>query len=334
MKRLTCLLFRSVCITLVLATFGSLAFIAWHFEPTRAGTSAEYWEYLCGVQLPGFKGHHEYSHFGGVYPVVEGRAYYYAQMHHESLLYSAPADEVLHDLPRVQEALDHPQPPPASTCVGYDSLCDLYKKGSERRTGCATYFGGSKVGAMNFQELEALRVNEAKASSFPPYDERQDAEFRGRLERAQRAWATFAFEAIYIAAWLIFVVGMRPLRVVWHWRVVLAPFLLFLPFFLGYAPMTFTFGPSGGFVYPIYLILASLPMQIVSCSNLDGVVWEHLPNVLAGLSQLPGSPLAATGLGCVGPVSSLAFGVLLLASVSVVVYFGRRLNRGQSRAVS
>jgi hypothetical protein len=327
MKRISRLLLQAVGVGLILATFALLAFKAWHFESSKSGTSAEYWEYVCGVQLPEFKGHYTFSYFGGAHPVVEGKAYYYTQTHHESLLYSVPVEDVLHDLPNVRDQLTNPQPPSPANCVGYRSLCALYEESAEHRSDCAKYFGSVKVNALNPQALEALRATMAKASKVPPYDEREDAEFRGRLGRAKRAWATFAFEALYIAAWLMFVVGVRPLRVRWYWRVTCAPFLLFLPFFLGYAPMTFTFGPSGGFVYPFYLELASLPMSIVPCSVLDGFAWQLFPNVLSGFSQVPGSPMAASRMACVGPVSSLAFGIILLAGVSAVVYVRGRFKQ-------
>jgi hypothetical protein len=327
MKRILRLLLQVVGVALILATFGLLALKAWHFEPSKPGTSAEYWEYLCGVQLPEFKGHQTYSQFGGAYPVVEGKAYYYAQMHHASVLCFVPVGDVLSDLPRVQEQLANPQPPPPVNCVRYRSLCALYKESAEHRSDCAKYFGSVKVDAMNTQELEALRITMAKASKFPPYDEHEDAEFFGRLGRAKRAWATFTFEGLYLAAWLMFVVGVPPLRMRWFWRVACAPFLLFLPFFLGYAPMTFTFGPSGGLVYPLYLALASLPMSIVPCSVFDGFVWQLFPKLLSGLSQVPGSPMAATRIACVGPVSSLAFGVVLLAGVSAIIYARKKFKQ-------
>jgi hypothetical protein len=107
---------------------------------------------------------------------------------------------VLHDLPNVQEQLANPKPPLLSTCVGYHSLCELYRESAERRSECATYFGAVKVNAMDKQGLEAMRIAVAKASKFPPYDEHEDTEFRGRLGRAKRAWATVIFEASYIAA--------------------------------------------------------------------------------------------------------------------------------------
>jgi hypothetical protein len=332
-KRIAFLFLRTVGVILALATFGLLAFHAWHFESAKPGTSAEYWEYLCGVQLPEFKGHETNSHFGGAYPVIDGKAYYYAQRHHDSLLFSVPLEDVLHDLPNVQEHLANPQPPQSSNCVGYRSLCELYKKSAERRSECAKYFGTAKVDAMDMPKLEALRITISKATTFPPYDEGGDAEFRGRLGRAQRAWATYAFEAFYLAAWLMFVAGLRPLRVRWYWRVASAPFLLCLPFFLGYAPMTFTFGPSGGFVYPIYLALASFPMKIVPCSALDSFVWQFFPSILSSLSQVPGRPAAATFMGCVGPVSSLGFGLLLLACISAVIYLGSSFKPPPQRTV-
>lgn len=307
---------------LLLATFGLLALHAWRFESAQAGTSAEYWENLCGVQLPAFKGHHEFSRFGGTHPVVDGQAYYYAQMHHESLLYSVPVEEVLRDVSNVQELLTNPPP----SCEENDRLCRLYKKGAGRRSECAKFLGAVNAAAMDTRALEELRLAIAKTSAHLSYDEGEDAAFRERLGRAKRVWATFAFEGLYLSAWLMFVLGLPPLRTSWPWRVACAPFLLFLPFFLGYAPMTFTFGPSGGFVYPVYLTLASVPMQILPCSALDGFFWELFPQVLFDLSQVPGAPMAASTFACVGPVSSLAFGLLLLAIVWGIIQLVRRLR--------
>ena len=326
LKWIALLFLRTVGIFFVLATFGLLAYLAWSFEPAKSGTSAEYWEYLSGVQLPEFKGHEKYSHFGGVYPVVDGKAYYYAQEHHGSLLFSVPVEDVLRDLPNVQEHLKNPQPPPSSNCDGNDSLCELYQESAAKRSECARYFDTVQVDTMDTPGLEALRIAMAKASTRPAYDEQEVADFHARLGRGKRAWATFTFEGLYLAAWLMFVAGVRPLRVAWYWRLAFAPFLLFLPYFLGYAPMTFTFGPSGGFVYSMYLVLASLPMMIVPCSALDSFVGGLFPNILSDLSQLPGSPAAATVMGCVGPVSSLAFGLLLLAGVSGMICLGRSFN--------
>lgn len=322
LRRIAFLLLRTLGVILILATFGLLAFKALDFESAVPGTSAQYWEYVCGVQLPEFKGHETDSRFGGAFPVIEGKAYYYSQFHHASGLYWVPVEGVMHDLPKVKEHLTNPKPPLSSDC-GYRSLCDLYKQGAERRAECGKYFSTANVDVMDLRELEALRVTMARASTFPRYDEREEAEFRERLARAKRAWASFTFEGLYLAAWLIFLAGLRPLRVRWYWRVVGAPFLLFLPFFLGYAPMTFTYGPSGGFVYPVYLMLASFPMSIVPCSVLDGFVGQFFPTILSGLSQVPGSPLALTRTACVGPVSSLAFGLVLLAGISAVTYFRR-----------
>ena len=56
----------------------------------------------------------------------------------------------------------------------------------------------------------------------------------------------------------------------------------------GTAPMTFTFGPAGGFIYSIYLRLADLPMELIPCSPEDEYIWQLLPQALAPLPQVPG----------------------------------------------
>lgn len=65
-------------------------------------------------------------------------------------------------------------------------------------------------------------------------------------------------------------------------------------------------------MYPLYLGLAFIPLMVVPCTPLDEWTWQLLPQVLAGLSQTPGAALAMSGWGCVGPVSSLIAGVLLV----------------------
>jgi hypothetical protein len=314
MKRALYLLGRALVIFLMVANIGLLLFRASDFRTSETGTSAEYWEYLCGVQLPEFHGHYRYAYSGDAYPIADNKAYYFNQEHHGSTLYSVPLAEVLADLPRVKGELSSPQPPPTSSCERFDSrsLCELYKQGAPRRSECASFFETVSLDSIGAKELERLRMSIVKTESTDKLDQ-TNAEFNNRINRGKRVCANFVFEAVYLSGWLLFVAGFRPLRVPWLWRMGFAPFLLFLPYFLGYAPMTFTYGPSGGFVYPIYLILAWLPMQIVPCSSLDRLIGQFLPDLLSGLNQLPGSPVAWSFMGAVGPASSLGFGLLLVA---------------------
>ena len=299
---------------LAVTTLVGIGFAARLFKTAEPGAPADYWEYLCGVQLPSFSGHGRYAYSGGVYPSLDGLLYYYEQHHHDQRLFVVPQKDVLGTLPLVQEHLTLPHPPESSECPDTDrSKCTLYERAAPRRESCRASLVGVST-AQATSTLEALRI-QVEDQQHGQYREQSDTAFRERIRRADRVWLTFAFEVSFLAAWLLFVAW--PLfgvaRLNWPWRLGLAPFLLFLPYFLGYAPMTFTFGPSGGFVYPGYLMLAALPMQLVPCSVLDRVLWELLPSLLAPLSQVPGSPAGASRMFCVGPASSLIFGALLVA---------------------
>jgi hypothetical protein len=313
-------LFGGVLTLLVLATVAGLVLAASRFRAASPGSVADYWEYLCGVQLPGFTGHDEHSYSGGVYPEVDGRLYYYEQHHHHQELFVIGPADVLSALPLVRESLDSDHPPNNGACTeSYRSKCAVYENAAPRRARCRASLMGAELKEVGLADLERLRVS-VRDEREGRYRQRADAAFRERIARARRLWLTLAFEAVYLAAWLSFVAWplFAPSRIRWYWRAGLAPFLLFLPYFLGYAPMTFTFGPSGGFLYPAYLLLAALPLQLIPCSAIDRYLGGLLPEALAPLSQVPGSPAAASYVLCVGPASSLFFGVLLVVSVSLL----------------
>ncbi len=312
---------RGLVALLAALSLALLAMQASRFQASRPGTSAEYWEYLCGVQLSEFSGHFRFSYRGDAYPVIGDQAHYVTQRHHDQLLFSVPLALVLQDLPQVRARLQHPVAPRPTACGEDFDVCRLFERSAPKRSECARLLSDRKISTAD--DLELLRVEMTTQSNYI------DASFRDRLARGQRAWITFAFEALYLVAWLMFVAGIRPLRCSWRWRAGAAPFLLFLPYFLGYAPMTFTFGPTGGFVYPMYLMLASLPMKVVPCSAADQFIWPFFPQFLGDLSQLPGSPMAASQMACVGPASSVAFGALVVAIVCAVLYVANRWKKAR-----
>ena len=302
-------LLQALVVFLVLANIVGLCLFARHFELVAPGKAADYWEYLCGVQLPNFTGHHEYSYSGGIYPEVDGSLYYFEQYHHEQRLFSVSPQDVLNTLPAVKELLQSDQSPDAQLCDdNHRNICAIYEQAAPRRTVCRD----SLPTQVTLADLEYIRLQGHDESN--KYREIAEGAFRERLIRGKRVWLTFGFEIVFLSAWLIFVA--LPLfattRIHWYWRIGLSPFLLFLPYFLGYAPMTFSFGPSGGFVYPIYLILAAFAMQIVPCTVADSYLWDLLPQLLAPLSQVPGSPVAVSFMFCIGPASALIFGLLLV----------------------
>jgi len=312
-----------------LATTVGLGLAARNFQTVLPGKAVDYWEYLCGVQLPGFAGHGAYSYSGGVYPEFNGELYYYDQRHHNEILYVVSPSEVLASVPLVREHLRSDQPLDDGACnADPTSNCARYEDGAPRRATCRASLPWSAATVLTTADLERVRVR-VESERNSEYLLQSDAAFRERIERSRRVWLTFAFEGLYLAAWLGFVAWplFAPSRIRWYWRVGAAPFLLFLPYFLGYAPMTFTFGPSGGFIYPGYLLLASIPMQLVPCSPADTYLWEILPPVLSQLSQVPGTPLAVTYMSCTGPASSLFFGVVLVIVGVLITFVWSKIKR-------
>lgn len=313
-----------LAIFLFLATITGLYLFAHHFELVAPGKAADYWEYLCGIQLPSFTGHHKYAYSGGVYPEVNGSLYYFEQYHHEQRLFSVSPQDVLNTLLAVKELLQSDQPPDTRLCGDdHRSICAIYEQAASRRAVCRDNL---PIQMVTLADLEYIRL---KVYDRPnEYREIDDNDFRERLIRGKRIWLTFGFEATFLSAWLIFVT--LPLfattRIHWYWRVGLSPFLLFLPYFLGYAPMTFSFGPSGGFVYSIYLMLAAFAMQMVPCTVVDHYLWDLLPQLLAPLSQVPGSPAAVSYMFCIGPASALLFGLLLVAGLALIGFISSKIG--------
>jgi hypothetical protein len=178
--------------------------------------------------------------------------------------------------------------------------------------------------------LNSLRETNRDKTRPAEYFANIEKDFRDRQQRYEYRWMTYAFEAVFLAAWLLFVfwpvflVSGKPSRLKLHWRLGLAPFLLFLPFFLGFAPMALTYGPTGGFVYPHFLMYVGDYVRLVPCTQLDSWMIRSFPNLLGSLSQLSGAPLAYSGRICVGPASSLIFAGLVVGVTELILYFKRR----------
>src|SRR5438876_364621 len=99
------------------------------------------------------------------------------------------------------------------------------------------------------------------------------------------------------------------------WSGWLLPILFFLPYWLGYAQLTFTSaGPSSGVLYPWLLVwFRGLPW-----TSLDTTIVRSLPQILEPLSQTPGPMLSLTFFGGVGPVAATVMGVILGLAVTPI----------------
>lgn len=112
----------------------------------------------------------------------------------------------------------------------------------------------------------------------------------------------------------------------WRWaaHVALLPWLLMLPYYLGYCSWTFTSaGPGGGAVYPMLLQLA----RDVPWYSADTFLVRQLPKPLGSLTGPLGSMMSLSGRSGCGP---LAMGVIGLCLGAVAFAARTVIARGSS----
>lgn len=140
------------------------------------------------------------------------------------------------------------------------------------------------------------------------------AYFRERWARAQCVLLNYLFESVFLRIWVLFAAWPRLRNASprsWAVPGALWPLFLFVRHYLGYAPYAFTFGPSGGFVYPDVLLVFSQPVSWITITPVDVAIFQALPRPLSTLSQLTGPATAMSFMTVVGPVGLIAYGLLL-----------------------
>jgi hypothetical protein len=152
--------------------------------------------------------------------------------------------------------------------------------------------------------------------------------FSEQWERSKIYWVSILFEVFFLPFWWLFsfhsgVFGkLNKKRTV---RLAFSPLLLFLPHFLGYAPYLFSFGSSGGILYPILARLASLPFGWLPFNPVEISILKHIPQPLSYISQVPFSPMAMSFYGNVSPTILCVYAGLVFVFSKVISKY--RANR-------
>lgn len=159
--------------------------------------------------------------------------------------------------------------------------------------------------------------------------------FDMRWKRIKRCWVNIVLEGAYLGALVLFL-HWPWLRCAARWRwglhLGLCPLLLFAPYHLGYAMLTFTTAAQpGGLLYSQLLVWFRQPIlwliggwnRELPWTALDGWLIATLPKPLEPISQTPGPMMAISGGGGVGPVFLLKLGAL----IAVAIYAGPLLVR-------
>lgn len=272
-------------------------------SPVQEGTSVELWKHACRVDLTS-----DSVVLGGckIYLPEPGCCVYYDQGMHGQSMYQVYSEAAADELPTVIRAVE----------AHADELPPWV------RVACAN----ARAAGADAQSAELL-LHDLQAA-YMDYLRREDpeigdmvrdqvADFHIFWSRYQRYWLTVFFEIVWLSG-LIFLLALPWLRN-WGrigWAICLAalPTVLFLPYYFGYAPFTFTSAfPVGGVFYPYVLQWVSIPFRLIGFDrlHLDSLILSNLPQVLEPLSQLPGPMMSLSGGPTAGPVAVGGFGIVL-----------------------
>ena len=273
--------------------------------PVEKGTSAAFWFHACGAQIDSDddqKGPGVWA--GRVYAPRDG-CFVYAEPHmHGEDLYVVPVTEAAADLPKVVAYLDRH--------FNDETMRETVRQGFRA---WLTENPGKHDPVLLVEKLREARLNERKATKprFYDYALELDRASTERWHRLRRYWLNVVFECIWLAGVVVW--AMWPwLRRAPQWRlwlhVGLAPFFLFLPWFLGYCGLALTSaGPVGGVLYPWVLVLFQWLGPYLGTP--DMWLLQTMPKPLEWLTQGTGPMMSLSGMGCIGPLGSLLVGGLV-----------------------
>ncbi len=309
------------------ATSAGLFAVTPLMAPAKSCSSAEFWSAACKVNItekdtPGrFIGHYYSGRDGYFICYIEGFC--------GQFLFRVREEVALDDFPKVVVKLDRQlkEEGPANVVLeGYQAWL------AEEDSGSDAHLLLRKIRDAHHSYLRKNRLSSYR------FDIEDEKEFDGRWKFVRRYWLNVLFEFTYLNGLVVFVFWpwlrrQKPWRKCAH--IGLLPFLLMLPYHLGYATFTFTStGPSGGVLYPLVIVWLrgsywrwpSLITELFM-RNLDGVLALTFPKPLEHMFQPLNSMLSLSGGGAPGVVGSLGTGAaVVLLAFSVIRVVRRRVS--------
>lgn len=292
---------------IVFVVFSLVSLVASSVPPIRVGKAENYWSLACGVKFtdpPVF-----FSEEDGIYHAQDGWYFYYFDDHHGREVYKVSQESLLKPVQDLYRLLEKERQD------GYTYYPKLASKRSKSTHKCLMAMDDS---AEQYEKFLNIVAN----TPLPSDDMDQDLEtievFSAQWSRAKFFWATILFETFFLSFWIIFTFrkgSFGTFNNSLSLRIALCPLLLFLPFYLGYAPYTFTFGPSGGLVYPFLLILLFMALQPIFTlpyNSLDLWILQNIPQPLAPISQIPVAMHAISFYGGMSPTILIVFAIFVL----------------------
>jgi len=284
-------------------------------NPVRNGDAATFWLHASGIDVGAKHPRISYS----FYQPRDGWFIYYVQGFEERMLYRVKDSDAIALFPKVVDKLQKAPP-------GVLNL-DVEKGFREwRNSGAAPDDAAGLLGKLRNAQLARLQQEDARLFE---YRRGEEDELTERWRRLQHYPWNVRGEFLFLAGMILFAAwpwlrGAGHVR--WAIHLGLLPILFCLPYWLGYAPFTFTSAPSGGVLYPGLLrsVFHGLPW-----TSIDTTIVRSLPKPLEPLSQTPGPMLALAFMGGLGPVAVTGIGLALAVTVFTVGEVRRRLERAK-----
>jgi hypothetical protein len=263
----------------------------WHYArlqfPIRDGDPASFWKAAS---------------FNQTYKTDDDWFIYYKQGFHGQFLYRVPRAEALAEFPEAVKRLE--QTPPDKLLPSERDLLQRWQQEDPTRTDGERFLRVAEDSSWNWVRENAEALQRAQ--------QRQD-NFADRYERIQRYWLNVLCESLYFSFLITF--AMWPWlwgksAIWWSIPIGAMPFLLFLPYYLGYATYCFTSaGPVGGVLYPHVLV----PFRNSPLPWTQADIWvvQNMPHPLVGLTQTTGPMLSLSGGGGAGPLGAITLGAFL-----------------------
>ncbi|HYT90208.1 MAG TPA: hypothetical protein VEL76_15985 [Gemmataceae bacterium] len=277
--------------------------------PITEGDPVRFWLCACKVDV-GL----ESVCMGGFYQPRDGWYIYYDQGFHGQFLYRVKEADVQALFPRVVQKL---QGAPAGVLApDVEAAYREWVRVDPGRT-------DAKVLLRKVREAQLTRLWQENPEFYEHVATEEEA-FSERWVRVNRYDWNLRFEFCFLAGLLVFAAwpwlrGGGFCR--WAVHLGLVPILFCLPFWLGYAQMTFTSAPSGGVLYP--QLLRQFPS--VPRTGLDRPILRSLPQVLEPLSQTPGPMMSLSGGGGPAPVGVTLLGIGIAGLIVAAGIAQRRL---------
>jgi hypothetical protein len=282
--------------------------------PVQEGDAGTFWIHVCEIDVGAKKPRRP---MGGFYQPRDGWFIYYDQGFHGQFLGRVRADHAIALFPKLVEKLRKAPP-------------GLLKPDVEQGFQNWQRTGADPNDAVGFltkvREARLDRIGAKNPKSYE-YARSEEQYFDERWARIGRYHWNIRFEFAFLTGLILFAAWpwfRNAGRLRWAIHLSVLPSLVCLPYWLGYATLTFTSaGASGGVLYP-WLIA---PLRGLPWSELDTMILRAIPHPLESLSQTPGPMLSLSGMGGVGPVSMFVLGFIIFAGIMWGPAISRELCR-------